>query len=145
MFITDNFRSEVLILSTFEDPNVPLMTNAAGDVDLDFHFSIDDDCEVRQSCSITWGNEIYVFGGTRVRTQISKVTDCHLERVGTLAFEHRYGDCVNVADYLIYLCFDYWTTQKCRVGSSPIGQFNAITSSHYDHQNTRIATNNGTV
>ena len=131
-------------MNTAQTASVPLITNAAGDVDFDFYFSFDDDVEVYKSCSIMWGNEVYVYGGDSQGTQISKITDCRLERVGELALKHRFGDCVNVADELIYLCFDDYNTKRCRVGSSPIGQFNdEITPSNYSHQWTRIATNNG--
>ena len=110
-------------------------------IDLEFNFSINNDTEVFHSCSITWYNELYVYGGDSKKTQISKVTDCRLEQVGELEFEHKQGDCVNVADEQIYLCFDQnngW--KKCRVRTAPLGQFNEITSSHYDHRATRIAT-----
>lgn len=119
------------------------MTNAAGEVDRDFYFTVDNDAEVYNSCSITWHNELYVYGGNIKKTQISKVNACRLEPVGELTFEHNYGDCVNVANEWIYLCFDYDNANKCRVGSTPLGQFNEITPSHYDHRATKIATNNG--
>ena len=130
----------MLILNTRETANVPLITNAAGDVDLDFlDFSIDNDAQVYRSCSITWGNDFYVYGGLNQTTQISKVTECRLERVGTLAFEHNQGDCVNVADELIYICFDENNTKQCRVGSSPIGGlFNEIALSHYYHKRVDV-------
>ena len=117
------------------------MTNANGDVDLDFYFSIDDDAEVYQSCSITWNNQLYVYGGKNKRTQISKVTDCRLKRVGTLEFNHEAGDCVNAGDNRIYLCFDCAKANKnkCRVGSSPIGGlFNEIALSHYYHKRVDV-------
>ena len=133
----------MLILNTCAANNVPIITNAAGDVNSGINFSIDDDAEVYQSCSITWNNQFYVFGGVNKLTQISKVTNCRLEIVGELAFEYPLGACVNVADELIYLCFDHYNGKKCRLGASPIGKFNEITSSHYEHKSNRIATNNG--
>lgn len=143
LIIDDQFRSEVLILSTNNDATVPTITNAAGDVDRDFYFSIDNDAEVSRSCSIVWNNQLYIFGGKSMKTQISKVTNCRLERVGELAFNHAFGACTNVADDRIYLCFDEKNAKKCRVGSSPMGSFTEITSSHNAHKWTRIATNNG--
>ena len=140
LIIDDQFRSEVLILSTNNDATVPIITNAAGDVDRDFYFSIDNDAEVSRSCSIVWNNQLYIFGGKSMKTQISKVSNCRLERVGELAFNHAFGACTNVADDRIYLCFDEKNAKKCRVGSTPLGQFNEINPSHYDHRATRIAT-----
>ena len=105
---------------------------------------MDDDTEVVYSCSITWHNELYVFGGSSMKTQISRVNNCHLERVGNLEFDHSRGDCVNVADERIYLCFGrYEESDLCRVGSTPLGHFTVITPSNHKHARTRIATNNG--
>ena len=66
-------------------------------------------------------------------------------RIGTLAFNHEFGDCVSVTDDRIYLCFNSETGdgKKCRVGSSPTGQFSEVAPSNYEHRVTRIATNNG--
>ena len=77
--------------------------------------------------------------------QISKVTSCRLKPIGQLKFNHYFGDCVNVANNKIVLCFnnesgDY---KKCRMASSPTGAFSEITSSQHDHRTTRIATNDG--
>ena len=64
----------VLILNTKDATNVPVLTNSAGLEDREFHFAIDNDVEVTYSCSITWQNELYVFGGHLKRTQVSKMT-----------------------------------------------------------------------
>ena len=132
-------------MNTYSASNAPLIINAFGEVDRVFNFSIGNDVEVYHSCSLTWHNELYVYGGNSEKTQISKVTACRLERVGELTFTHNFGDCVNVADEQIYLCFNHRNRdlKKCRVGSSPMGQFGEILPSHFDHANTRIATNNG--
>ena len=60
----------MLILSTQEAASVPVLTNAAGRDDKDFNFEIDEEAEVYGSCSLTWENELYVFGGSTKRTQI---------------------------------------------------------------------------
>ena len=136
----------MLILSTWVSSSVPVITNAAGDVDRDFHFSIDGNAKVFQTCSLTWQNEQYIFGGSRdYKQQILKVNSCKLELVGALSFDHIEGGCVNVANNQIYMCFnnhigDY---RQCRVGSSPLGQFKVIPPSRVDHQAAKIATNNG--
>ena len=136
----------MLILSTYKD-NVPILTDAAGREDKDFNFEIDNKAEVKYSCSLTWQNELYVFGGSAWQTnrQISKVTSCRLASIGQLAFEHVLGDCVSVAGNAIVLCFnnadgDY---KKCRMASSPTGEFSEMEQSRYEHIFTRIATNDG--
>ena len=139
-------RNQVLILNTRSYANVPIITNAAGEVNRNFNFSIDSEAQVYGSCSLTWQNELYVLGGYNTRTQISKMNKCRLEPVGELPFDHYYGDCVNVADGRVYVCFNSYDSvdkKKCRVASSPYGLFDEISLSLYDHSQTRIATNDG--
>lgn len=138
-------RDQVLILSTNKNVNVPIITNAAGDVKRNFNFSIDSDAQVYGSCSLTWQNEVYILGGHNRRTQISKITSCRLEPVGQLPFDHYYGDCLSTADNQVYVCFnaDSDDLYRCRVASSPYGLFSEITSSYYAHFKIRIATDDG--
>ena len=140
--IFDLYSSEVLILSTREAASVPVLTNAAAREDKDFDFEIDEEAEVYHSCSVTWQNELYVFGGATNMTQISKVQSCRLEPMGQLAFDHKNGDCVNVANYKVVLCFG-GDNNKCRMASSPTGAFNEMKPSQHEHAKTRIATNDG--
>ena len=139
------FSSEVLILSTYKAASVPVLTNAAGRDDKDFNFEIDENAAVKGSCSLTWENELYVFGGRYESTQILKVTSCRLAAIGQLAFDHKRGDCVNVAGNKIVLCFNYerGDNKKCRWASSPTGAFSEMKQSQYEHSYTRIATNDG--
>ena len=102
--ILDFYFSAVLILNTSLSSTVPVLTNATGREDKDFNFEIDEEAEVRSSCSLTWQNELYVFGGGSKKTQISKVQSCRLAPIGQLAFNHN-GDCVNVAGKAVVLCF----------------------------------------
>ena len=115
--------------------NVPVLTNEAGREDKDFNFKIDEEAEVWGGCSLTWENELFIFGGKSKKTQISKVKSCRLEPIGTLAFEHNMGDCVNVASEKIVLCFNNVSgdLNKCRMASSPIGAFSEMKPSQYEH------------
>ena len=137
-------RTEVLILSTFQAASVPILINSAAGADKDFFFDIDEEAQVYESCSLTWQNELYVFGGNSKKTQISRVTSCRLEPVGQLKFDHYLGDCVNVYNKVI-LCFNYANGdyKKCRMASSPTGTFFEMAPSQYDHGRTRIATDDG--
>ena len=98
---------------------------------------IDGEAEVFRSCSLTWENELYVFGGNSKQTQISKVTSCRLEPIGQLKFNHHLGDCVNVAGNKVILCFNNAS------GDSKKWRFSEMKLSQYDHSWTRIATNDG--
>ena len=136
----------MLVLSTYNAASVPVLINAAAGESKDFNFEIDEEAQVYYSCSLTWQNELFVIGGNNSKkTQISKVTSCRLEPVGQLAFDHYFGTCVNVANNKVILCFnnasgDY---NKCRMASSPTGEFSEMAPSQYDHRYTRIATDNG--
>ena len=142
----------MLILNTFEAANVPVLTNAHGREEKDFNFKFGRIAEVKYSCSLTWQNELYVFGGVNKRTQISKVRSCRLAPIGQLAFEYRSGDCVSVAGKKVVLCFnlgecngleDCGDWKKCQMASSPTGEFSEMKPSKYEHDQTRIATNDG--
>ena len=129
-------NTDILILYSY---GVPVLTNASGKDNRDVNFVIDDDVEVDASCSLTWRGEHFVFGGENKRNQIAKIIGCELKNVGELPFEHRYGGCANMADNRVYLCFDFYSSKKCRVANSPLGQFEETTQSYESHRNTRIA------
>ena len=102
----------------------------------------DENTEVFWSCSVTWRNHFYVFGGYSETRQISKVTGCKLTSIGTLAFDHHYAGCSIVGEDIIYLCFngnnadDY---KKCRSAAEPLGNFTEVPLSNYQHKDIRIA------
>ena len=46
------------------------------------------------SCSITWRNEYYIFGGAGDnKRQISKLAGCQLSSIGALPFDFYAGGC----------------------------------------------------
>ena len=104
-------------------------------------FLMGENTQVYYSCSITWRNKHFVFGGYNEKKQISQLIGCELKRVGSLAFDHFFGACTTVGDNLIYLCFNYASGdyKKCRMATSPIGQFEEINASTYNHHYVRIA------
>ena len=109
-------------------------------------FMFGDDTEVYHSCSVTWRNDFYIFGGNKNKNQISMLNGCKLERIGTLEFEHWLGACA-VANHQILLCFNLSINdgKKCRTANSPTGQFSEISSSNFDHQQTRIGVGPGRI
>ena len=138
--------TEVLVLNTYSN-NVPIITNAAGRQDTDFDFAFGEGTEVVCSCSMTWKNELYIFGGGREMRQISKLVGCQLTKVGELDFDHYWGACANVADAKLYLCFNdnLGDLNKCRVATSPTSVLEEINQSSYDHRWTRIAASEGNI
>ena len=73
---------DVLILSTRDSSNVPLITNSNGKDDRDIDFVMGKNTEVENSCSLTWRGEHYVFGGYNRDRQISKIIGCELINIG---------------------------------------------------------------
>jgi len=67
-----------------------------------------------------------------------------VEPVGQLAFQHSAGDCVNVANNKVVLCFNVYSGDynKCRMAASPTGAFSEMKPSQHEHSYTRIATDN---
>ena len=133
-------KTNVLILFNTQNP---IITNAEGKVeyaDKDFSFSFGEGTQALFSCSITWRNQFFVFGGKADRKQISILNGCQLERIGSLAFDQYYGGCANVGDEAIYLCFNQEAAdnKKCRFGVDPLGEFREVEKSLYPHRETRI-------
>ena len=142
-------RSSILILHT-NPPGYPytgaVITDSSGKAEYggeDFDFVFQDDTEVFNSCSVTYRGEFYVFGGKIERTQISKVKNCSLQRIGSLSFNFSDGGCAAVNENAIYLCFDWDDTKQCHVGTDPVGFFSKIPESQFAHDHTRVAANEG--
>ena len=64
--------TDILILSTFYSSSLPYLTDVNGkNVSLE-SFEFDRKTEVKNSCSLTWKGEHYVFGGETFRRQVSQ-------------------------------------------------------------------------
>ena len=125
-----------------------LITNVAGKIEYpgeDFDFQIGDDTEVYHSCSITWHGQFFLFGGGVEKTQISTITGCKSDRIGTLSFELDFGGCANINDETIYLCFSITEedSRNCRIGQSPDGTFSGIDDSRYQHGGMKLGVSEG--
>ena len=131
-----------MVLTTSESSNVPVLTDSSGKINEDINFALGVMDEVFQSCTLTWKGEHFIIGGSRRRTQISKIVDCGLEKIGDLQFSHASVACTNVANNFIYLCFNennIGDFKRCRKSTGPLARFTEIDLSLYPHQNTYIA------
>ena len=108
----------------------------------DFKFSVK--TEAYYSCGVTFENHFFIYGGYKLKTQISRVEGCALKRVGSLPFDHDTGACA-IGNGEVYLCFswDYRDVKKCRKSSNPERNFKEITQSNHEHRWTRIASSEG--
>ena len=124
-----------------------MITNANGKADENFYFRLGENTSVYQSCSMMFKNQFYIFGGEILyggdNRQISRLSECHLQRVGTLDFTHHAGACTAVSDTKVYLCFDWISGRnKCRYADDPLNTFTEAGSSVYSHAVTNIAASN---
>ena len=112
---------------------------------IDFTFS--SGTEVDFSCSIVWRDEMFVFGGSKKRQQISKVENCRLISIGQLNFSMNYGACTNVGNELVFICFhdrdDSTTYRRCLKATEPMATFREARDSIHTHSETRIGNNGG--
>ena len=69
---SESERTDVLILSTWKEASVPVLTNADAYEDKDFHFDIDQEAEVDRSCSLTWENECTFLVAVQRRPRFRK-------------------------------------------------------------------------
>ena len=67
------------------------------------------------------------------------MTECEFKRIGSLDFDHDDGACTNVNDLEVHLCFESNNNRQCRSAFEPLGSFNNVALSTYDHQSIRIA------
>ena len=132
----------VLVLNyDYYDKNIiePLLVDADGRSDTRIQISFGEETEVHDSCSVTYRNRFYVFGGFNQKRQISEVTLCELRKIGTLDFDHDRGACSNVDDRQIYLCFDFNHIRQCRSAVDPLGNFTEIAPSTHNHASISTA------
>ena len=90
-------------------------------------FSFGTDTEVYRSCSLTWENNFYIYGGYKNRRQISQVIGNKLFIVGELDFYFSFGSC-DVMGRDIFLCFSENEMKRCRRARSPLKNFSRVNS-----------------
>ena len=138
-----------------------IVTNVHGEVrDLtdDQSFTFDDGTLAYGSCSVTFKNEMLVFGGQVLSHffllfilyllfkmwwnssysgsfsyQITKVNNCRMELIGTLDNRLYEGSCFATETH-IGLCFDKDEKRLCRSGTHPLSNFTSIELSRYGHK-----------
>ena len=60
---------------------------------------------VRESCQVVWKNELYIYGGLRLKKQILKLDQCKLTNTGKqLPTDVGFAGCTTTEDE-IWLCF----------------------------------------
>ena len=126
----------------------PIITDDSETTGNDVGFEFDENTSVYSSCSMIYKNQLLVYGGTNSyggdKRQISKLSGCRLQRIGTLDYDHDSGACTGVNDTRIFLCFNmsnsyFVKSNKCSYATDQLGPFTEAASSAYDHEETSIA------
>ena len=76
--------------------------------------------------------------------QVSKVTNCGIERIGDLEFDFLDGSCFSTDQYIV-LCFDESNSKQCRLGTSALGTFQNIQKSTFGHRGIHMSVSNGNI
>ena len=113
--ITSTARTEVLILAGNIDETIPVITNSLGRDDRS-SFAIKRgnnldglQVEISASCSVTWQNELFFYGGSNDVQGILKLVDCELTGYGKLTFTYYDGEWAQaqVTFYFVKIYFIY--------------------------------------
>ena len=126
---------------SYLNPQKALLIDGRGRLDEVSCFENDSNAEVHRSCSLTWHNGFYVFGGRSNKRQISQVKGTRLTSIGTLTFDHYIATCDVMAGEKIFLCFNFHSndSKRCRLALSPLAKFSQIQQSKHHHRSASIA------
>ena len=133
--------TSILVLNTF-DNNRPLLIDYEGATNYAFAWDWGDvTTEVRDSCSVQYEGEMWIFGGFNNLRQIARVNGCGIEQLSEqLDFDFHSGGC-GVSSGSIFLCFHLFDARQCHQTGEmgPFGEFEPIErQSSFDHKYTRL-------
>ena len=133
-------KDSVLVLNTYKSNKAVLISD---DSYSEPKFEYRSQTSVYKSCSLTFRNHFYVFGGMNsFNKQVSQLSGNKLERIGDLDFKLRSGACANVNNEYVYLCFhwgSYDDLRQCRYSSGVKKTFRKTDKSVDRHGATSIA------
>ena len=101
--------------------------------------SYDDKTEAYHSCSLVLNNHLYIFGGENQKRQILKLNQFRIQRVGSLPFDLQHGACTNMGGRKFFLCFDQYDPQRCYWSINPLGNFQNVTLTSFNHSQIKIS------
>ena len=106
-------------------------------------FKKEEHTEAYQSCSVSWKNQMIVFGGAIEARQISRVDGQRLTRIGHLNFDFRWGARTVISQKYIILCFSvqaenthHLEHHQCRRTTQLNLEFTKTSPSKYEHTKT---------
>ena len=125
-----------------------VILNGSGYFNKSVCFTFDSGALADHSCSLTFKNQFYVFGGISEygqQSQLSILKGTQLKRIGNLEFDFDYGACANADNRRIYLCFhspydpNEIEEKTCRFATDPKKEFKSVGLAKYRHATTRVA------
>ena len=140
--------SSVLVLNQYLQTNQPkLITNSGVETP---NMTFEANTEVYGSCGFLGQDQrFYILGGFTQRQQISVVDGCKVSRVGTLPFTLQFGSCAKIGSSTFVACFDSSSSKSlaktCYKTSDPLGEWEVLPSSQYQHRGIQIAATNNEI
>ena len=140
-------KRNILAISTSRAQQAAIL-NAKGYFNKSVCLSFGDGTSADHSCSLTFKNRFYIFGGSSdhgQERQVSIIQETQLKRIASLRFDFDFGACTNVDNQRIYLCFhspydpNEIDEKTCRFATDPKKEFTLIDMTKYRHATTRIA------
>ena len=124
---------------------IAILINSSGKNEKLACFKRPESTDAKDSCPLVWQNQVYVFGGSNEKRQISKLIDHSLKRIGNLTFYHT-GACSRL-DYpqtsYIMLCFHFRATKdnynRCHRSNGPREPFYEVARSNHMHRSTQTS------
>ena len=133
----DNF----LVLYQDNNWRDAMIINAAGEKRVLSCFDKGNRTNLLGSCSITWQNQLHIFGGKSDLRQISRLDGYRLNNIGALPQDFKFydGACTQMNGQFIFLCFGHYETYVCRRFTEPRDSKPYKTTSHKSHSLIQIS------
>ena len=87
---------------------------------------------------------MYLLGGSDNPTQISMISDCDVQSIGSLPFNFRFGGCGAINDEILFMCFSY-KENFCRKSTGQFDEwdFEPTSETMYARSEVRVAASSG--
>jgi len=136
--------NSVLVLSTYNQNNIPLIIGQDGSSNNALNFEYGDEVVAHNGCGATLFGQFWYFGGgtgsaesvNPYKKQLSKINGCKMERQPDMPFDFYKGSCNTFSEPTprVLLCFDFIGDRDCHTfdGTS----FEETASSKVSHRET---------
>ena len=103
--------------------------------------TFNDFTDVYEACSLTHRGEMLIFGGATQTKQVSRVSNCQVNRIASLPFIFSRGGCtVFGRNEELMLCSSYDDSQTCHTATEYSAEWTSM-KTIYTHMSARLASN----